>query len=294
MLSNPRTLYGLHSASPYNRTSGLPYGILKVLEGSSLNVSGKLVTLMGGSNKYPWAVESGESQADVDLKVNEYPSFLFQLLYGATPTETGSSATGSVSSPVNVSGTSVVAATGIASLEVTPTTGAASLKFGKYWIKATDSTHVDVYASTDIDMGRGSAGSFQDDTLKITATPLTITEAGTVDVPNFGITITGGASAIALVAGDTAVFEVLPPSNKSMSVVIGSVSQVPPEFGMIAMGQKSGSLEITELDIFRMKGTGLPLGLQPNAFAKADVKLQAFYDSAKDGVFKERWVQESS
>ena len=68
-LSNPRIVFGVHSVSPYSRTTGEFYGILKVLGGSSLSLSGELLKLNGGSRKYPWAVEDGLITAEMTLKV---------------------------------------------------------------------------------------------------------------------------------------------------------------------------------------------------------------------------------
>jgi hypothetical protein len=291
-LSNPRTLYGIHSVSPYSRTDGTFYGILKVLEGSSLGMSGSLVELEGGSSKFAWAVEAGLIKTEVQLKVGEYPDFLYALFFGQTPVAVAADAAGTISTALNKLGTSVVAATGLASVVVIPTTGAPNLKFGKYKIKVASATTVNVYASTDIDFGRGTAGSYSGDDLQV-AGPLTITTGANTDIAAFGIRLTGGAGTIAMVVGDTAEFEVLPPSTKSMSVSVGSASTVFPEFGMIAMAQKTGSKQLTELDIYRCKGVGFPIGFNMNAFSKSDIKIAAFYDSVKDSVYKERWIEEA-
>ena len=37
--SNPRIFFGVHSFTPYNRTTGLPYGTVEVLKGSSFESS---------------------------------------------------------------------------------------------------------------------------------------------------------------------------------------------------------------------------------------------------------------
>jgi hypothetical protein len=294
-LSNPRSIFGLHSVSPYSRTDGTFYGILKVLKSSSLSMSATNVELHGGSQKYAWAVETGEIKAEVSLKVSEYPDFLFTLFLGQAPTVAAASATGTVSTAANKLGTSVVqTVTGIASIAIVPTTGSADLKFGKYVIKAASPTTVDVYMSTDLDSARGAAATYQDDLLKITASPLTITTAGVITaIPGIGVQMVGGSGAIAMVAGDTATFEVLPPSNKSLSVNVGAANSVFPEFGMIAMAQRTGDKRMLELDIYRCKGAGLPFGLQPNAWNEADIKLGVFYDGLKDGVFKARYIEEA-
>lgn len=294
-LSNPRSVYGLHSVSPYSRTDGTFYGILKVLKGSSFSSSATNVELTGGSQKYPWAIETGTIKAEVDLKIAEYPDFLFELFLGQAPTAAGVSATGSISTPVNVKGTSLVAAaTGVASLSITPTTGAGNLKFGRYVLKAASATTVDVYMATDLDNGRGTALTYQNDLLKITASPLTVTTGGVLtSVPNAGIDLVGGSGAIAFVVGDTAFFDVLPPSNKSMSVNIGAAEAVYPEFGLICMAQRTGDKRMFELDIYRAKGAGMPMPFAPNAWNEADIKLGVFYDATKNGIAKVTYIEET-
>lgn len=291
-LSQPRSIFGVHSVSPYSRTDGVFYGIVKVLKGSSLSLSGESVELMGGSQKYAWAVEDGAIKAEMSLKCGQFEDFMFQLFLGTTPTALSAEALGNVSTLTNKKGTSVKSATtGIASVAAKGSSEA-DLKFGKYVVKATDATHVDVYFSSDADMGRGNAGAYQSDLLKITASPLAIATGAGVDVPNFGLTLTGGSGSIALVAGDTATFAVRPENTGGSTVVIGSAAnQTFPEFGAIVMAQKRGNNELFELDAYRCKAAGMPIGFDANAWAETEVKVKCFYDSVLDGVFGIRAVK---
>lgn len=293
-LSDPRIIFGVHSVSPYSRTTGEFYGILRVLGGSSLSLSGELLKLNGGSNKFPWAVEDGNITAEMSLKIKEYPDFLFELFLGKAPTAAGADTAGTVSAVTDKYGTSVVASTGLASVSVIPSTGAADLKFGKYLVKAVSATTIDVYASTNIDFARGTDADYESDLLKVTSSPLTITTGGNTDLASFGLRFVGGAGAIAFVSGDTATFEVKPPSSKSMSVLIGENSAVFPEFGAILMAKKRGNLEMFEVDAFRCKAVGLPIGFEENAFSEAEVKAEVFYDSAKNGIMSVRSILPSS
>lgn len=289
-LSQPRALFGIHSVSPYSRTDGLFYGTLKVLGGSSLSMSGELVELMGGSSKYAWAIEDAKIDAELSLKVREYPDFVFELFLGKAPTANSAEASGNASAIVNKKGTSVMSATtGITSSLTVGT--AADLKFGKYVIKAASSTTVDVYFSSDVDLARGSNGTYQNDALKITSSALTVTAATPTAIPNFGLSINGGSGTIGMTTGDTATFEVRPANSKSMVVTIGSSSDsVFPEFGAIIMGQKRGSGEMVEIDALRVKGVGLPLGFEENAFSESEIKAKCFYDSEQDALMKIRHV----
>jgi len=291
-LSDPRIIFGVHSVTPYSRTTGEFYGELRVLGGSSLSLSGELAKLNGGSLKYPWAVEDGLITAELALKVKEYPDFLFELFLGKPPTSVGVDAAGAVSTPVEKVGATMISATGLASITVTPSTGAANLKFGKYVVKAASATTVNVYAASDIDFAHGTDAAFSSDALLV-AGPLTITAAGTTDEATLGLRFTGGAGPIAMTVGDLATFEVLPPSTKSMSVVVGSTSDVFPEFGALCYSKKRGNLEMLELDLYRCKGVGMPIGLEENAFSEAEIKCEAFYDAAQNGIMKVRHITPS-
>ena len=293
-LSNIRYAFGVHSFAPYNRSTGEFYGIARVLGGSSVSLSGSLVKLEGGSSKYPWAVEDSTISAEVSLKVKQYEDFMFELFLGKAPTAVGVDAAGTVSSITDKYGTSVVASTGLASVSVIPTTGAADLKFGKYVVKAASATTIDLYVSSNIDFARGTDADYQSDLLKVTSSPLTITTGGNTDMASFGLRFVGGAGVIAFVTGDTATFEVLPPSSASMSVSIGATSDVFPEFGAIMYAKKAGDLSMWEIDALRCKGVGMPLGLEENKFSEAEIKAEAFYDSSQNAVLKLRHINLSS
>lgn len=290
-LSQPRAIFGVHSISPYSRSTGEFYGTLKVLGGSSLALSGELIELMGGSSKYSWAVEDGRIDAELTVKAREYPNFVFELFLGKAPTNNSAETSGNLSTPANKYGTSVVnATTGITST-LTATTPA-DFKFGKYVIKAASATTVNVYFSSDLDLARGSNGSYESDDLKVTASALTITSGGTTLIPNFGITLNGGSGAIAFTTGDTATFEVRPINTGSTTVTIGSASDSTfPEFGCIIYAQRRGNQEMMELDALRVKGIGLPMGFEENAWSEAEIKAKCFYDSTQDAVFKMRHVK---
>lgn len=290
MRSDPRIIFGVHSFTPYHYDTGLPYGTLQVLGGSSFSLNGELATLNAGSAKYPWAVEETTISAELTIKPKEYPDFLFELFLGKAPTANAAEASGNVSTLTNKNGSSVLeATTGIAS--VAAKSGSESeLKFTKYVVKAVSATTVDVFAMSNVDFARGTDVTFENDALKITATPLTITTSTAVEIPNFGLELTGGSGTIAMVEGDTAIFDVRPINDKSMDVTIGGANDVFPNFGAIVVAQKRGNQEIAELDIFKLKAVGLPFNLEENTFSEAEITAQAFYDSSQGGVFKMRHV----
>lgn len=290
-LTNPRAFYGVHSVTPYSRTTGLPYGILKVLDSSSIALSGEQNELRGGSNRYPFASEDGAITSEMNLKMGEFPNFAVELFLGKAPTTSSSAETsGNVSTLTNKYGTSVVASTGLASVSV-KSAKKANLKFGKYVVKAVSSTTVKVYASTDIDFGRGDDSAFADDNLSVTSAALSITTGTGTDIDDLGLTLTGGAGTIGFTTGDTATFEVRPVNTGGYSTArIGAAADVFPEFGAIIMAQARSNGELFEIDAFKVKGSGLPLGFESFSWNKPEVKAKLLYDSAKDGVFDIRHV----
>lgn len=289
-MSDPRLLFGIHSFTGYDRATGLFKGTAKVVKGSTFSTTGELIELTGGSSKIPWGAEDGAMSSEISLKTSEYANWMLELFVGAAVTANAAEATGNVSAVANKKGASVVAATGLASVSA-KAGSEGDMKFGRYVIKATDATHVDVYVSSDADLSRGTDGAIQDDLMKITAAPLVIAQGADADVPNFGIKLTGGAGVIALVAGDTATFEVRPKNSKSTVAKIGKSSSAGfPEFGAILMGQKRGNDELIEIDVFRCKAAGMPFGFEANAWAEAEIKIKALYDSARDGVAEIRHV----
>jgi hypothetical protein len=293
-LSDPRILFGVHSISPYRRSDKLPYGILKVIGGATLSLSGDVEQLYGGSSKYSWAAEAKTISTELSAKVKAYPGFLFELFLGATITDVGADTAGTVGALTNALGTSVMqATTGIASVGVIPSTGAANLKFGKYVVKAASATTVIVYLLSDIDITRGTDTSYVDDTLAVTAA-LTITTGGAnTDIAALGIRLTGGSGTIGMTTGDTATFEVKPPSTKSSSIVVGKAGDYMPEFGAILLAQKRTNGEMFEIDAHKCIGVGLPIALEEMAFSQPELKMVCLYDSTLDRVFTLRHITPS-
>lgn len=289
-LSDPRLNFGVHSVTPYNRTTGVPYGILKVLGNSSLNLTGEQIDLFGGSARFAWDTGDGTITSEMSLAVKELPDFLFQLFLGKTPTVNSAEATGNVSTITNKNGTSVVSATvGIASVAATGS-DEADLKFGRYTVVATGANTVDLYCMSDVDFARGTDAEFEDDTLSI-ASAITIPDTGgTVAVADFGLTFTGGSGTVAFTTGDTATFEVRPINTASTTVRVGGTADTFPYFGSVIMAQQKADGRMFEIDAFKCKSLGMPLNFQEKAFSEFEITVKVLYDSAKNGVFDMREV----
>lgn len=292
-LSDPRIIFGVHSMTAYNRSNGEFYGMLRVLGSSSFALSGETVKLNGGSARYPWSIEDGLITAEISLVSREYPDFLFELFLGKAPTSNAAEASGSVTSLTNVNGTSLQdGTTGIASVGV-KSGSEDDLKFTKYIVKVVSPTTVDVYAASDVDFAHGTDKEFENDLLKITASPLTIVASTAVEVPGYGVELTGGSGTIGMTADDTAEFYVRPANSESMDVNIGATTDSFPFFGAIMVAQKSGDNKLVEIEAYKVKGIGLPIGLEEKAFSEAEITAEALYDSAKNRVFSLRTISEA-
>lgn len=287
-----RNFFGIHSVTPYNRDTYVPYGgSLKVLENSSLSLAGETIDLLGGSSKYPWASEDGSITAEMSLSFSEFPDFVFELFLGNAPTTNAAEATGAVSTITNKNGTSVVSATvGIASVAAT-SADEADLKFGTYVAYAKTATDITLYLLSDVDKGRGTNATLT--ASMVVADDITIPNTGgTIADAALGLEFTGGSGTVGMTIGDTAYFDVRPINSESMTVTIGASSdQIFPEFGAIVMGQKRGNQEMLEIDIFRCKSAGMPLNFQRNAWSAAEVNIKVLYDEDLDGIFDMTFVK---
>ena len=137
-------------------------------------------------------------------------------------------------------------------------------------------------------MGRGTDGSYLSDDLKI-ASALSVASGDAVEA-TFGLTFSKVGTP-AFTTGDTAEFYIRPINSSSMDVTIGATAnQTFPNFGAVLYAQKKGDGQMLEIDAFNCKAVGMPINLQRNAFSAAEVTVKMLYDSAKDGVFKVRFV----
>jgi len=284
VLSAPKCTFGVHSITAYNPDTLLPYGTAKVVGSANFNNSGEIVDLFGGSNRYPWKKEAGVIDASGSFTFKEIPDWSFEAFLGKAATVVAAQALGSATALTNRGGTTVVAATGIA----TATVLAASetdLKTDTYIVVAASATTVDVFAMSDVDAGVGTARPFIDDALKITASPLTIATGATVEIPFTGIELTGGAGTIAMVTGDTASFSSKAINDGSTDVVIGSDTDQFIDVGLYLTGQRQKDGTVNFIDIYRGLGIGMPFNFAEKAFFEGEVPWGAQFDTVRNGVF---------
>jgi len=288
-LSADRIFFGIHSLAPYSRVTGEFFGILKVLGDSNLSIAATSVKLKGGSNKFDIASEVTAVESSLTSDVKSYPDFMFEKWGGASVSTTVASATGTVGAITNFKGTSAVSATvGIASA------GAKSgsedeIKNAQYVVKVISPTTVDVYASTDLDFKISEAPTtFVDDLLKITATPLTVPDSGaTVEIPDYGLELTGGSGTVAMTIGDTAVFNAIKAHGGISVITIGESTIDYPEMGLWMAGQRRADGSEVLIHAWKAKSAaGIAVPLAEGAFAITNLVTDLLYDSAQDSVLE--------
>lgn len=283
-LPSRKYVFGVHSIAAYNPQTGVPYyDIAKVIGNLTINFSGELVQLNGGSQPFPWAVENGVISTEGTLLLREYPDFVYEAFMGSTVTNNAAEAAGSVTTITNKNGTSLVAATGIASVGL-KSGASADVKTAQFVVVAASATTVNVYALSDVDFKTGTDLSFIDGSLKINESPLTIATGTAVDIPNTGLELTGGAGTIAMTTGDTAMFDSRAINTGSRLIEIGDANFSLPDVGLICVAQKAGSSKISLIKLYRCKGAGVPLSFAEKAFSEAEIAIQAFYDETAGKV----------
>ncbi len=291
-LSAPKPVYGIHSLTLYDRANWMPFGIIKVLGDLAFDLSGDFNDLYGGSFKFPWASESGVLSAGLEGTIKEIPNFAFEKFLGASTTANAAESSGNVGTLTNQEGATCVAATGIAT--ATALSGSeADLKDGLYVVKvvgSSPSVTVDVYCMSDVDFDKGTDKVFEDDELKITATPLTITLGGDTTVPGYGFKLTGGGSAIAMDEDDTAYVYIRKINSGSDLITIGQSNPTFPAFGCFVNSQKTSEGHNFEIQMFNCSAIGLPIPLTEADWMNADINIRAIYDANENAVAKYRRI----
>lgn len=282
-LSNPVTLFGIHSATFYNRTNRIPFAFLRVLGDASMELAGETEDLVGGSNMYPWDSEAKSISSEVSFTAREYPVAAMELLLAGTKTEYDSEANGEVVDVENVSGTTYGDGQGVASVALSVAEGNTTPVEGDFVVEVASANTVNVYAMSNVDFG---SNDFTDDTLKIKS-GLTITTSGATEITGYGVKLVGGADTdgISMNVGDTFKFSVRRKLVSGVKLVVGQSDASFDEFGCILTGQKGGAGAITYVDIFRCKAAGMPINFAEKAYSEWQITLKALYDSAKNGVF---------
>lgn len=290
-LSTPKTIFGVHSLTLYNRTDYLPYGMLKILGSLNFDFTGEQIDLYGGSQRFPIDSEAGVLNATLTGRIKQVENFALERFLGASATHNSADASGNVSTLTNKKGTSVVnASTGIDSVEVI-SGSEADLKTGFYVFKCTGAATGKVYAMSDYDFAKGTDKEFSDDNLAIVSADVTIVSGDDTPVTGFGFQFVGGSGTIGMTTGDTAYFEVRKVNTGGSDIIaVGSSTQEFAEFGAFIASQTKANGDTFEGQLYRCKGVGFPISLAEKAWLETDVSIKVLYDSTANAVARFRRV----
>jgi len=289
-LTAAKTSFGVHAFTAINKTTGLPYGgsldngILKVLGSANLEINSSDVKLTGGSFAGPIDVQRGEFDPQITLNVKETPNWLYTLA-GYTVTENSAESGGGVDNSANTIGTSALdATTGVASATV-KSGSEADLKTGVYFVKVASATTVDVYAATDSAFLRGTDLDFEDGSLKITASALTITASTAVEIPGLGIELTGGSGTIGMTDDDVFRFDVRQPNLGSDELVLPS-SPTPIRFTGHFFGQQCSNGAGGWVEAYNCELQAFPLNFTEREHSTSDITISILHDETEGGFLK--------
>jgi hypothetical protein len=270
-LAKRRTSFGVASMVAVNRTTGIPYGIIKVVQSADPSLDREQIDLYGGANPNIVETENGNVTAELNLTISEFKEFLYTLAgFDVTSTEGTADADGAVSAGTDLKGTSM--ADGI--VVALSTTSAASLKRGRYIFEAASASSVDVYALNDNDFNVGTDLAYVNDSLKITTAAVALS-ASAVEVPATGLTVKDGTGTPVL--GNTCFVDVVTDNNGTMSYSYGS-NPTPVEFEMFITSQKKSNGEYFIDHYPRVTFNSVPGGMSTKEWGSLSLSLKLLMD----------------
>ena len=278
-LSDRQGQFGVHSITFYNRTTLVPIAIAKVIGECAVPFDAETIDLMGGSNNYLYDTEVGAISSEISMTLKEYDGNLMEIFLGGTLTENSAEATGAIDVQSNQVGTSVLDDSN--GITVAITVGdTADLKEGYYVIKATASGTATVYCMSDVDFQRGTDTEFEDDTLSVFDIDVS---SATAIAADWGLTFTKNGTP-AFTTDDTAYFIVRKPNTSSIELDFGQSGAEFSNVGVIMYGQKKSDGTITSLQLYNVKGAGMPFNFNVKAWSEASITLKGIYDSDENKV----------
>jgi len=274
-LSNPIGIYGIQQATIIDRVTNAMCGLVVLGDFDNQNTE-PLVPLYGGGSVFPYEVASGHADAKLKMTVKQYDLNALKYLGGSISTSftenLSGEASGFVSTLANLAGSSVMSATtGIASVGIQTS---ANPSFGTYIVKAVSATTVDVYLDNNLD-----GVTYIDDSLKITASPLTITATSVTNIPGTGLKLTGGSGTIGMTTGDMASFSARPENTYNFEYHGGAPGVSKPEFTLRVFTEKLSGNKYRYIEYPRVKGNGISFKNKEKNWSDFDSELMVLFDA---------------
>lgn len=272
--------FGIHQATFKDLLDPSVWGVAKILGSAEPDLKQELIPLEGGSSIVPWGAAPGRASGEITLTIREYEKNVLRFLApwksDTDSEDADGEAAGSVTTPVNVVGTTAKSATiGVASIAVTT---AASLAPGNYKAVVTAAATLDIYCDFD---GTGNA-TYQDNNGKINDTAITIVSASTTVFK--GLTFTGGSGTIGMTVGDIMTFTVNPISSYILKNYFGKVGAQLREFELTVYGECVGG-RIRRTTYPRcVASASTPIAFLENDWASMEATVQVLTPETVDYV----------
>lgn len=267
MTENVNPLFGAKAIIAYNRKTLKPLGIYRAITTMEFTREQEAVTLEAGHHNGPHAVEAGAVANGITGTIMEFPNFSFTELDNATQEDiTGEDTSGVTENLANKNGTSAFdATTGIASVSVI-TNSESLLPFGRIVLVVASVTTVDVYLLGDTASGEIPVTN----ELTLLAAGVAIPgTGGTIDIPAFGLTLTGGSGSIGMTVDDTAVFDSRPANSLTTKITMADNSDIK-LVGMVFVWPKSAEGRQTIVDFPKVSISGMSFNGNTRAFAETE------------------------
>lgn len=268
-------LFGIKYLIPYDRTTLKPKGIFEVIGGVEVGREIEQLFLNGGHKSSPFAVEGGEENNTMTATLREYPNFAFNIFENADITSVTTEASGYVGTPGNKVGSSIIdPTTGIASIAATATKES-SIPSGWLLIQGTsDPTKVDIYLAGDVASGRVP---IVDELPKIASDVVVAGTGGTVELADYGLTITGGSGTVAFTEGDLAYVDVRPANTKRTTIQVGANTGVN-YVGMLLVYPRNSEKDQTIVRFPKVAVIGMPFNGNSREFSEFEQAMTPLYD----------------
>ena len=145
---------------------------------------------------------------------------------------------------------------------------------------------------TDVSFAKGTDIAYEDDDLKITATPLTIADTGAVvEIPDTGLELTSGSGTIAMTALDSAYFKVAAAHGGISEIDVGASSSEFVEHGQYLLAQKRSNGDLFEIQAYRVLAGGIPISLEETTFAIPELTAKMLWDEVENKVYTIRAIK---
>lgn len=276
-------LFGVKYFIPYNLTTLKPLGIFEVIGGVEIGREIEQLLLTGGHNDGPYAVEAGEPSNSLTTTLKEYPNFAYSLFENADITEITSETLGLIGTLVNQVGTSIFdATTGIATATIISGQGA-KIPSGFLVVEGTsDPTKVNIYLAGDVASGKTPIVS----ELPQIASDVTIPgTGGTLDLTDYGITLTGGSGSVAFVEDDIMVFDVRPANTQTDKIQVGKNASVN-YFGVLLVYPRNSQKQQTIVRFPNVAAIGMSFNANTREFSEFEQAMTPMLSADEDILYE--------